>query len=87
MCIKTSNDAYKTLPNKYQLTTTNKTTITEIMPLEVMPIPYSFLKLADLESTDLNSVIGESVLIVIGMGISFIKFEKKLQRLIETFLI
>jgi hypothetical protein len=70
LCIKTSNDSYKTLPNNFQLTTTNKTTIAEIMPLQVMPIPYAFAKLEDLETTGINSIIGKFVLIFIGIDIT-----------------
>jgi hypothetical protein len=77
LCIKTSNDLYKTLPNNFQLTTTDKTTIAEIMPLEVMPIPYVLVKLEDIETTGINSIIGKFVLISIGIDITSWQWYKK----------
>ncbi|CAF1507337.1 unnamed protein product [Rotaria sordida] len=62
LCIKTANDTYKTLPNRFQLTSTTKTTITEIMDFHIMPIEYQFLKLEDLATTPLDSVIGKETI-------------------------
>ncbi|CAF4969149.1 unnamed protein product, partial [Rotaria sp. Silwood1] len=70
LCIRTANKNYKTLPNQYQLTSTNKTTVVEIIPFYVTPIAYILLKLEDLNSTDINSVIDIQCRVIRDYGIS-----------------
>lgn len=73
MCIRTSIDAYKTLPNPLQLTTTNKTTITELLPLEIAPTPFRILQLNDLQATNIHSVVGKFILILITIKLNALK--------------
>ena len=68
--VRTANENYKTLPNKYQLTSTTKTTVTEIIPFHVLPTPCILLKLEDLNMTNINSVVGKLIFIFIDIIIN-----------------
>ncbi len=59
LCIKTANETYKTLPNALQLKATTTTKVKEIVPFHVIPTPYLFMKLENLQTTILNAVVGK----------------------------
>ena len=64
LCVRIANDDYKRLSNQYQLTSTTKNVVTKILTFHVMRKQYILLKLEDLKTTELNSVVGNLVLIL-----------------------
>ena len=64
LCVRIANDDYKRLSNQYQFTSTRKNVVTKILTFHVMRKPYILLKLEDLKTTELNSVVGNLVLIL-----------------------
>ena len=60
LSIRTSVDAYKTLPHVYQLTCNNATRVHEIdAPFDLRQTCYSFTPLSQVHAVPLNSIISK----------------------------